>query len=97
MSSQAVAYILCRAKTDTRAQSWYFPAVITCYAALAGQALGDLSPLDPGGHVDGLAGFVQWWSLFPRLMWPVFVVMLRVLSQDLQELLFRVDKQVGRR
>ena len=27
-------------------------------------------------------------------MWPVFVVMLRVLSQDLAEVLFPVDKQV---
>ena len=54
---------LCRAKTGTCALSWYFPAAISLLAVLADQALDDLSALYPGGHVDGLAGLVQRWSL----------------------------------
>jgi hypothetical protein len=56
--------------------------------------LDGLSALDPGGHVDGLAGLVQRRSLCPRLVGPVVVVVLRVLGQDLPEVAFAVDQQV---
>ena len=52
-----------------------------------------LSALDPGGHVDPFAGLVQRRSLFPRLMGPVIVVVLRVLGQDLPKVLFALDQQ----
>jgi hypothetical protein len=54
----------------------------------------DLSALDPGGHVDRLAGLVQRRSLLPRLMGPMLVVMPRVIGQDLPEVSFTVDQQV---
>jgi hypothetical protein len=50
--------------------------------------------LDPGGRIDRLAGLVQRRPLFPRLVGPMFVVMLRVLGQDLPKVLFSVDQQV---
>jgi hypothetical protein len=50
--------------------------------------------LDPGGHIDRLAGLVQRRSLFPRLVRPVFVVVPRVRGEDLPEVLFAVDQQV---
>jgi alkylation response protein AidB-like acyl-CoA dehydrogenase len=56
---------LCRAKTGTRALNWYFLLPLACSAVLADQALDDLSAPDPGGQVDGLAGLMQRWSLFP--------------------------------
>ena len=54
-----------------------------------------LSALDPGGHIDRLAGLVQWRPLLPRLMGPMLVVMPRVLGQDLPEVSFTVDQQVA--
>jgi hypothetical protein len=53
-----------------------------------------LSALDPGGRIDRFAGLVQRRSLFPRLVGPVIVVVLRVLGQDLPKVLFAVDQQV---
>jgi len=53
-----------------------------------------LSALDPGGHLDRLAGLVQRRSLFPRLVWPVIVIVLGVLGQDVPKVLFAVDQQV---
>jgi hypothetical protein len=50
--------------------------------------------LDPGGHIDRLAGLVQWRSLFPRLVGPMFVVVLRVLGQSPPEVSFTVDQEV---
>jgi hypothetical protein len=49
---------------------------------------------DPGGHIDRLAGFVQRRSLFPRLVRPMLVVMLRVPGQNPLEVPFAVDQDV---
>jgi hypothetical protein len=54
----------------------------------------DLPTLDPGGHIDRLARFMQRRSLFPRLMRPMLVVVPRVLGQDPPEVSFAVDQQV---
>ena len=54
----------------------------------------DLSPLDPGGHIDRLAGLVQRRSLFPRLVGPMTVVMPQVLGQSPPEVSFTIDQQV---
>jgi hypothetical protein len=51
--------------------------------------------VDPGGQVDRLAGFVQRRPLFPRLVRPVLVVVLRVFGQNLPKMLFAVDQQVA--
>jgi hypothetical protein len=85
---------LCRAKTRTPALSWYFLQPLGCSPVLADQALDGVPALDPGGHVDRLAGLVQGRSLFPRLVWPVIVVVLGVLGKDLPKVLFAVDQQV---
>jgi hypothetical protein len=53
-----------------------------------------LPALDPGGHIDRLAGLVQRRSLCPRLVGPVIVVVLGVPGQDLPEVLLAVDEQV---
>jgi hypothetical protein len=53
-----------------------------------------LPALDPGGDIDRLAGLVQRRSLFPRLVGPMFVVVLRVLGQNPPEVPFAVDQQV---
>ena len=42
---------------------------------LVDQAVDDVGALDPGGHIDRLGGLVQRRSLFPRLVWPMTVVM----------------------
>ena len=49
---------------------------------------------DPGCHIDRLAGLVQRRSLFPRLVRPVVIVMLRVLGEDLAEVSFTTDQEV---
>src|SRR6266571_3027567 len=54
----------------------------------------DLSALGPGGHIDRLAGLVQRRSLFPRLVRPMFVVVMRVLGQSQPEVSFTVDQEV---
>ena len=69
-----------------------FLAVISLLAVLADQAVDDLPALDPGGHIDRLARFMQRRSLFPRLMRPVLVVVPRVLGQDPPEVSFAVDQ-----
>jgi hypothetical protein len=48
-----------------------FSASSGCSPVLADQVVDDLSALDPGGHVDRLAGLVQRGSLLPRLMGPL--------------------------
>ena len=58
---------------------------------LADQALDGLPAPDPGGHIDGIAGFVPRRSLLSRLVRSVIVVVPRVFSQDLPEVLFTVD------
>lgn len=58
-------------------------AVVRLSAVLADQAVDGSPAPDPGRHIDRLAGLAQWRSLFPRLVRLVFVVMLRVLGQDL--------------
>src|ERR1019366_6223813 len=65
-----------------------------CFAVLADQALAGLPAVDRGGHIDRPAGLVQRGSLFPRLVGPVIVVVLRVLGQDLPKVLFAVDEQM---
>jgi hypothetical protein len=50
--------------------------------------------LDPGGHINGLAGFAQRRSLAQRLMRPVAVVVLCILGQDLPEMLLTENQQV---
>jgi hypothetical protein len=64
-----------------------------CSSVLVDQAVDDLPALDPGGHIDRLAGLVQRRSLFPRLVRPMFVVMPRVLGQDPPEVSFTVDQE----
>jgi hypothetical protein len=59
-----------------------FLCSLGCSPALVNQAMGDLSAPDPGGHIDRLVGLVQRRSLFPRLVGPMFVVVLRVLGQS---------------
>jgi hypothetical protein len=54
----------------------------------------DLPALDPGGHIDRLAGLVRRRSLFPRLVRPMTVLMPRVLGQEPPEVPFTVDQQV---
>jgi len=90
----AAAKPLCRAKPRTPALNWCFLRSLGCSPILADQALDGLSALDPGGHLDRLAGLVQRRSLFPRLVWPVIVIVLGVLGQDVPKVLFAVDQQV---
>ena len=65
-----------------------------CSPVLADQAVDDLPALDPGSHIDRLTGLVQRRSLFPRLVGPMFVVVLRVPGEDLPQVLFAVDQEV---
>lgn len=65
-----------------------------CSPVLADKASGGVRALDPGGDVDGLAGFVQWRSLLSRLAGPAGVVMSRVLGQDTPEMLLAVHQHV---
>ena len=85
---------LCRATTHTLALSWCFLCSSGRSSIFADQALDDVSALNPGGHIDRLAGLVQRRSLFPRLGRPVFVVVPRVRGEDLPEVLFAVDQEV---
>ena len=84
---------LCRATTRTLVLSWCFLGSSGCSSVLVDQAVDDLSALDPGGHIDRLAGLVQRRPLLPRLVGPMFVVVPRVLGQDLPEVAFTVDQQ----
>src|SRR5690348_2122782 len=83
---------LCRARTRTIALSWCF--LSGCSPVLADQAVDDLSVRDPGGHIDRLAGLVQWGSLLPRLVRPMLVVVPGVLGQVPPKVPFAVDQQV---
>ena len=85
---------LCRATTRTLALSWCFLCSSGRSSVFADQALDDVGALDPGGHIDRLAGLVQRRSLFPRLVRPVFVIVPRVRGEDLPEVLFAVDQEV---
>jgi hypothetical protein len=76
------------------ALSWCFLYPLGRSPVLVDQAVDDLSALDPGSHVDHLAGLVQRRSLFPRLMGPMTVVMPRVLGEDLPKVSFTADQQV---
>jgi hypothetical protein len=67
-----------------------------CSPVFADQAADGPVALDPGGHIDGLAGFAQGRSLVQRLVGPVLVVMPRILSQHLPEMLLAEDQQVIR-
>ena len=78
----------------TMALSWYFLCPLGRSPVLVDQAVDDLSALDPGSHVDHLAGLVQRRSLFPRLVRPMTVVMPRVLGEDPPKVSFTVDQQV---
>jgi hypothetical protein len=71
-----------------------FLCSLGCSSVLVDQAVDDLSALDPGGHIDRLAGLVQRRSLFPRLVGPMFVVMPRVSGQDPPEVSFSIDQEV---
>jgi hypothetical protein len=71
-----------------------FLCSLGCSPVLVDQAVDDLSALDPGGHIDCLAGLVQRRSLFPRLVGPMFVVVLRVLGQVPPEVSFTIDQEV---
>ena len=80
-------------------QNWLMAAELGfwlsgCSPVLADQASGGVPALDPGSDIDGLAGFVQWRSLLPRLMGPVGIVMSRVPGQDAPEMLLAVDQHV---
>jgi hypothetical protein len=57
---------LCRARIRALTLSWCFLRSSGCSPVLADQAVAGLSALDPGGHVDRLAGLVQRRSLLPR-------------------------------
>jgi hypothetical protein len=48
--------------------------------------------LDPGGHVDSVAGLVLRGSLVQRLVRPVAVIVLRELGEDLPEMLLTEDQ-----
>ena len=85
---------MCRAKTRTWSLSWCFLGSLACSPVLADQAVKDLSARDPGGHIGRPIDLVQRGSLSARLVRPVFVVMLRILGQDLPEVPFAVDQQV---
>jgi hypothetical protein len=54
-----------RATTRTPALSWCFLCSSGRSSVFADQALDDVGALDPGGHIDRLAGLVQRRSLFP--------------------------------
>jgi hypothetical protein len=85
---------LCRATIRILALSWCFLCSSGRSSVFADQALDDVGALNPGGHIDRLAGLVQRRSLFPRLVRPMFVVVPRVLGQSPPEVLFTVDQQV---
>ena len=74
--------------------SWRFRCSSGRSPVLADQAVDDLPAPDPGCHIDRLAGLVQRRSLFPRLVRPVVIVMLRVLGEDLAEVSFIMDQEV---
>ena len=61
---------------------------------IVNQAMDGLPARDPGGHIDGLAGLVQWRSLLPGLVRPMLVIVPRVIGQSSPEVLFAVDQQV---
>ena len=85
---------LCRATTRTPSLIWCLLCSSGCSPVLADQAVDGLPALDPGSHIDRLTGLVQRRSLFPRLVGPMFVVVLRVLGEDLPQVLFAVDQEV---
>jgi hypothetical protein len=85
---------LCCATTRTLALSWCFLCSSGRSSVFADQAVDDVGALDPAGHIDRMAGFVQRRSLFPRLVRPVFVVVPRVRGEDQPEVLFAVDQEV---
>jgi hypothetical protein len=63
-------------------------------AVLADQPDDGLSAVDPGGHVDHLAGIVQRRAKRTALMWAVIVEMTFILGQDHSQMPFTVDQQV---
>ena len=67
---------VCRARTRTMSLSWYFLSSLGRSPVLVDQAVDDLTARDPAGHVDRLAGFMSWRSLFERLVRTVFVVII---------------------
>ena len=67
---------------------------LCCSPVFADQAAYDPAALDPGGHIDGVAGLTQWRSLVQRLVRPVAVVMPCILSQHLPEMLLAENQQV---
>jgi len=83
-----------RAKSRTLALSWCFRCSSARSPVLADQAVDDVGALDPAGHIDRLAGLMQRGSLFPRLVGPMFVVMPRILGQDVPKVLLAVDQHV---
>ena len=66
-----------------------------CFPVLADQALDSLLHLIRAVNLDGLTGLVYRRSLFPRLVRSMFVVVLRVLSEDLPQMLFAIDQEVA--
>ena len=78
----------------TPALSWCFLCSLSCSSVLVDQAMDDLPARDAGGHIDRLAGFVHWRSLFPRLVEAMMVGVLRILAQSPPEVPFTVDQQV---
>jgi hypothetical protein len=85
---------MCRARTRTPPLIWRLLCTSGCSPVITNQTVDDLPTHDPGGHIDRLAGLVQWRSLFPRPVGPMFVVVLRVLGQNPPEVPFAVDQQV---
>ena len=73
---------------------WCFLCLSGCSPILVDQAVDNLPVRDPGGHIDRLTRPVQWRSLLPRLVWPMLVVVPRVLGQGPPEVPFAVDQQV---
>jgi hypothetical protein len=65
-----------------------------CSAVFAGQAADDLPALGPDSNVDGVAGLVKRRSLVLPMVWPVAVVMPRVLGQDFPEMLLAENQHV---
>jgi hypothetical protein len=84
-----------RARTRTPSLVWCFLCSSGCFPVLADQALDSLLHLIRAVNLDGLTGLVYRRSLFPRLVRSMFVVVLRVLSEDLPQMLFAIDQEVA--
>ncbi|GAA3696175.1 hypothetical protein GCM10022224_072270 [Nonomuraea antimicrobica] len=61
---------------------------------LVDQSCDGPSTVDPGSHVDHLAGIVRWRAERTALMWAMMVEMAFVLGRDLAQVPLTMDEQV---